>query len=582
MKRQQFITPRPRDWDGGSDLKRQFESTEPTAHKTPSHFSLRDDQEVVRILSSDFFGSDRKSASEHQTAINFEQVKSEVNESVDHVVKRSVLTDYSIKKALTLPTNTSFKKKQCVTRYSKKPEINTEYHSPIESTIPLIDESSSRVSSLISDRPSTYVRVIRPHSNTVTVIKSRYRKHHPLYQHPVKMTLKLSDKPEISVTTYQADDLFSRSVYLNASLGHSHHQGTDSNLAYSKFIDDALGTLAPFDVANSSEQADSQYNLSDHLKSSSRMELSDPFKRNKNEDAILIENLEEPISFRIAQSQNQSLDPTPKYHLNTITEESSALMSQMNESSGANRGTHEAHSLEDNHKSGSSEENIEAFEKRLNFADSKHLNPSCLSLDGPQCSFSSPRTIDLLRPQGRFLKSFACLTKDNEILRPLFSNHAEIKTVSDICQITDYEMIHHQESHDLSIRHLSGNNEELKGQPMIEERTLNFKGNMKQPRIYVKDHKHTRMGLWINCSDSLILVDKETSHCTEIRKFWGPQKSSGFGFHVVSCENFSKIAGLGYFINQLSLYLALLEANTGEWIYSKKPIQDIIPEGSRI
>ena len=68
---------------------KQFETTEATAHKTITHFSHHEgNEDVVRRLNSDLFGSDIKRDPYDSNEEKWEILKSEVKASVDKLLEK--------------------------------------------------------------------------------------------------------------------------------------------------------------------------------------------------------------------------------------------------------------------------------------------------------------------------------------------------------------------------------------------------------------------------------------------------------------------------------------------------------------
>ena len=86
-------------------------------------------------------------------------------------------------------------------RYKLNEFDTTEYNTPVESHIQLVDEVNAEVSDKISERPSLYVRVIRPHLNEEVILQSRYRSKDSKYESPKKMTVKSSSKSPVKDQT---------------------------------------------------------------------------------------------------------------------------------------------------------------------------------------------------------------------------------------------------------------------------------------------------------------------------------------------------------------------------------------------
>ena len=82
-------------------------------------------------------------------------------------------------------------------RYKLSEFDTTEYNTPVETQIQLVDENKAEVCDKISERPSLYVRVIRPYLNEEVILQSRYRSKDPNYQSPTKMTVKSSSKSPV-------------------------------------------------------------------------------------------------------------------------------------------------------------------------------------------------------------------------------------------------------------------------------------------------------------------------------------------------------------------------------------------------
>ena len=86
------------------------------------------------------------------------------------------------------------KKRYGKQRYRLNNNEETEYNTPNEERITLVDESDAKEMDRVTDRPSIYVRVIRPHTGEETILKARYRSHNPNYSPPTKMTVKSHEK----------------------------------------------------------------------------------------------------------------------------------------------------------------------------------------------------------------------------------------------------------------------------------------------------------------------------------------------------------------------------------------------------
>ena len=566
---------------------KQFETTEATAHKTITHFSHHEgNEDVVRRLNSDLFGSDIKRDPYDSNEEKWEILKSEVNASVDKLLEKDFFTDFSLRKALTLPSDLKYRKDVSTNRYSKPHELHTVYHSPVESSINLVDESVSALSSSLTKRPSSYIRVIRPHNNTVTIIKSRYRKSHPAYTHPVKMTMHLSKEQKDLESSITFKELSDEAFQGRGDMSQSSHRAqsnwfcSEGRPPYSKHFDEIVGTSLHFDMSNSNDYYESHYINADPAKSIGKYE-AEGSQHQRPEITITVEAPPDDPNYNSNLQRSERMGHH-RDHLNTITEESSLFTSHMNESSAFHKVESERHGQEEHLRNYSSAEQFQMEEKRSLFAQSKQFNPSCLSLDGPLCSFSSPRDVEVLRPQGRFLRPFACVTRDLAVIEHVFGgdDRVEVRRLSKVTQSREKVAMHDQESHDLLMRQISGDEVRLKGFPSLESKTVELPGVKFKPWIGTRSSADLNVTLWINAADSLTLANLQDGSCTEIPGFWGSQKRSGFGFQAVANDAFTSVAGLGFFDSKFIIRVAVFDSKTMGWNFSENSKLEMMTEGS--
>lgn len=207
---------------------------------------------------------------------------------------------------------------------------------------------------------------------------------------------------------------------------------------------------------------------------------------------------------------------------------------------------------------------------------------SDLSLGGPQCSFSSPRTVETLKPQNRYFRQFTLTTKDPEILDNFFQTEETKAQLINETQLLAFkqDLDIKMEADCLVIKTQDG---EEKGKFQGEVEGSEESSDEEVFIIWLQAInliKHSEFLIWINGPQKLSIVNYISMVCTEIPRFWGKRKKNGHGLFTKASHDMLKIAGIGYFEGRLSLHVAVYDQETGQWNTAERRLSALALTGS--
>lgn len=586
------MTPRPTTLELGSESKLRFQSTDATTKKSSLLVNNINHDSVTRELEGDFISAGHQNQKIESWENCLDMIETELNNTVNQILAHDTSTDFRMNRALSPPGSVSHEKQLAKNRYGRKksasPVCETKYHSPKEGTIQVIEESGAVQSSIISKTPSTYVRVIRPHKGTVTLHKNRYHKSHPAYEYPVKMTIK-DGYQEVEVQNLSFSN--SPGVIVNTSplpedLMIDREMNKNDALIFQEMIKYSLDSgISPFFKVKNP-----------HIEKAQEIVAQDGFHREEDftkalspedlEEIAQEESIKDLQSSQIRHRENSDQSERINY-LQTISEESSMQHSGRHDPAVIQKPNMEDEENKPMIVDFDDESKKEKCLIEVNVMPALDIERkvlrkygSELSVDGPLCSFVSPRKTDTLNSQGRYFRQFTGMSKDEDTLNKLFATDLKscnkdkiikTQTVSDIVQF-DWS------GFDLNVYTAKGKLKgKLEGEKIsdnIREKYENLIKIRKSP-----SYPDSELVLWMNGPSSLAIVNTSTLTHNSVPGFWGKDNINGLGLFTIAGHDFFKLAGMGFFNKRYSLHVACYNMESLEWNYIERNISALMVKG---